>query len=71
MEPIVGIELEAFLLEPDDEGGWRPIDTPGAYVYGTGMAVDPTGTIDESRGSARRMNVGRAEVRGSASRMGR
>ncbi len=42
----VGIELEAFLFESDDAGGWRPISTPGAYVYGTGAAVDPSGTID-------------------------
>jgi len=47
LTPVVGIELEAFLFEPDGEGGWRPIDTPGAYVYGTGAAVDPSGTIDE------------------------
>ena len=43
-----GIELlEAYLLEPDGEGGFRPIDTPGAYVYGTGTAVDPEGVIDD------------------------
>jgi glutamine synthetase len=45
--PMVGIELEAYLFEPDGDGRWRPISTPGAYVYGTGMAVDPTGTIDD------------------------
>jgi glutamine synthetase len=54
LEPKVGIELEAFLFEPDGEGGWRPISTPGAYVYGTGTAVDHSGTIDEiMRTSAR------------------
>lgn len=42
-----GIELEAYLMEPDGEGGFRPIDTPGAFVYGTGTAVDPAGVIDE------------------------
>lgn len=47
LTPMVGIELEAFLFEPDGEGGWQPISTPGAYVYGTGTAVDPSGTIDE------------------------
>jgi hypothetical protein len=46
-EPFVGIELEAYLLEPDGRGGWKPLDAPGAYVYGTGPSVDPTGTIDE------------------------
>lgn len=43
----VGIELEAFIFQPDGAGGWVPYDTPGAYVYGTGMAVDPQGLIDE------------------------
>lgn len=47
LEPMVGIELEAFLFEPDGQDGWRPIGTPGHYVYGTGAAVDPSGTIDE------------------------
>jgi glutamine synthetase len=47
LTPMVGIELEAYLFEPDGAGGWRPISTPGAYVYGTGAAVDPSGTIDE------------------------
>lgn len=42
-----GIELEAFLLEPDGAGGFKPIDTPGAFVYGTGSAVDPHGVIDD------------------------
>jgi glutamine synthetase len=47
LEAMVGLELEAYLFEPDGLGGWRPISTPGAYVYGTGTAVDPTGTIDQ------------------------
>ncbi len=42
-----GIELEAYLMEPDGEGGYKPIDTPGAFVYGTGTAVDPTGVMDD------------------------
>lgn len=45
-EPMVGVELEAYVFEPDGQGGWRPLDTPGAYVYGTGPAVDPHGLID-------------------------
>jgi glutamine synthetase len=42
-----GIELEAFLLQPDGAGGFAPIDTPGAFVYGTGAAVDPAGILDD------------------------
>ena len=45
-EPMVGMEFEAFIFEPDGAGGWRPIDTPGAFVYGTGPSVDPRGLID-------------------------
>lgn len=57
LEPMVGIELEAYLFEPDGEGGWQPISTPGAYVYGTGTAVDPTGTIDEIMATARAVGL--------------
>jgi glutamine synthetase len=45
--PKVGIELEAYILERDDEGQWVPWETPGGYVYGTGKAVDPIGLLDE------------------------
>lgn len=50
--PKVGIELEAYLMEPDDDGGWRPYDTPNTYVYGTGPMADPTGLIDEIMSTA-------------------
>ncbi len=45
-EPQVGMEFEAFVFEPDGRGGWRPLDTPGAFVYGTGPSVDPHGLVD-------------------------
>jgi glutamine synthetase len=45
-QPKVGIELEAYLYEPDGEG-WRPYDTPSAFVYGTGPMTDPVGVIAE------------------------
>ena len=51
-EPMVGIELEAYLMEPNGDGGWQPVNTPGAFVYGTGMSVDPSGTIDEIMSTA-------------------
>jgi len=57
LHPMVGIELEAFLFEPDGDGGWQPVSTPGHYVYGTGMAVDPTGTIDEIMATAARVDL--------------
>ena len=43
----VGVELEAYLLEPDGDGGWRRYVNPRAMVYGTGLGNDPTGVIDE------------------------
>jgi glutamine synthetase len=45
-EASLGIEFEAYIFEPDGAGGWRALDTPGAFVYGTGPAVDPHGLID-------------------------
>ena len=29
LEPQVAFELEFYLLEPDEDGGWRPISIPG------------------------------------------
>jgi glutamine synthetase len=55
--PMVGFELEAFLFEPDGERGWRPIHTPGSYVYGTGTAVDPSGTIEAIMDTAAQMGI--------------
>ncbi|MFZ0626078.1 MAG: glutamine synthetase [Acidimicrobiia bacterium] len=55
--PQVGFELEAFLFEPDDNRGWRPIHTPGSYVYGTGTAVDPSGTIEEIMDTALSLGI--------------
>lgn len=50
--PKVGIELEAMVLEPDGNGGWREWSTPTAYVYGTGLAVDPVGLLDDIMATA-------------------
>ena len=43
--PRIGIELEAYVLEPDGAGGWQPYQTPSAYVYGTGSLMDPSGLV--------------------------
>jgi glutamine synthetase len=50
--PKVGIELEAYVMQPDGKGGWEPWNTPGAYVYGTGYGVDPAGLLDEIMSTA-------------------
>ena len=47
LSPSVGIELEAFVFQRDPSGRWTPYHTPGAYVYGTGTAVDPEGLLDD------------------------
>jgi glutamine synthetase len=53
----LGIELEAYIMQPDGQGGWKAWDTPGAYVYGTGSAVDPVGLIDEIMQTAERCGL--------------
>jgi glutamine synthetase len=47
LEPQVAFELEFYLLEPDGEGGWRAASLPGHRVYGTGLAVDPEGVVND------------------------
>ncbi|WP_299689263.1 glutamine synthetase family protein [uncultured Tateyamaria sp.] len=46
LAPKVGLELEAYVFEQDEAGVWRPYDTPGAFVYGTGPQNDPRGLMD-------------------------
>lgn len=53
----VGIELEAYVIEPDGDGGWKPWDTPRSYVYGTGKAVDPVGLMDDIMRTAERCRL--------------
>ncbi len=55
--PQVGVEFEAYLFQPDAAGGWEPIHTPGAYVYGTGTAVDPRGVIDDIMVASERVGI--------------
>lgn len=47
LDPMVGIEGEAYIFQRDEAGNWVPYDTPGAFVYGTGPFIDPAGLIDE------------------------
>jgi glutamine synthetase len=53
----LGLELEAYVMQPDGRGGWKAWDTPGAYVYGTGPAVDPIGLLDEIMDTAERCRL--------------
>jgi len=45
--PMIGLETEAYVFQRDADGIWRPYDTPGAFVYGTGPENDPGGLVDE------------------------
>ncbi|MEM7242821.1 MAG: glutamine synthetase family protein [Pseudomonadota bacterium] len=47
LTPMVGLETEAYLFQRDADGIWRPYDTPGAFVYGTGPENDPKGVMEE------------------------
>jgi glutamine synthetase len=47
LTPKVGLELEAFAFQRDENGKLTPYDTPGAYVYSTGRFADPRRFIDE------------------------
>ncbi len=46
LNPKIGIELEAFAFERDENDRLRPYQTPGAYAYSTGSIIDPTGFTD-------------------------
>jgi glutamine synthetase len=52
LEPQISFELEFFLCERGEGGAWGPAQLPSHRVYGTGMAVDPDGTLDEIVGAA-------------------
>lgn len=43
----VGLELEGYILQPDDDGGWTRYQNPRSMVYGTGALGDPSGLLDE------------------------
>jgi len=47
LSPKVGIELEAFVLQANDQGRLVPYDAPGGVVYGTGPFTDPLRFTDE------------------------
>lgn len=55
--PMIGLETEAFLFQRDEDGIWRPYDTPGAFVYGTGAENDPKGVMDDIWEAAHRADI--------------
>lgn len=57
LEPMVGVEMEAFVFQRGDNGGWVPYDTPGSFVYGTGPFTDPAGLVDDIWAMAAKCNL--------------
>jgi glutamine synthetase len=47
LEPQMAFELEFYLCDPAEDGSWVPADLPSHRVYGTGMSVDPSGTVHD------------------------
>jgi glutamine synthetase len=45
-DPMIGLELECFAFQHDDDGKLVPYETPKAYVYSTGPFADPRGFTD-------------------------
>ena len=62
--PMVGIETEAYIFQQDEDGVWRPYDTPGAFVYGTGPQNDPRGVMDDIWETAFRTGIPLESING-------
>ena len=62
--PMVGLETEAYVFQRDEDGIWRPYDTPGAFVYGTGPENDPRGLTDDIWETAHRAGIPIESVNG-------
>ena len=45
-DPMVGIELEAYVFQIEPDGSLKPYDTPSSHVYATGPFSDPRGFTD-------------------------
>lgn len=62
LKPVVGVELEGYLLEPDGSGGWSRSNPSGSFVYDTGPASDPQGFVDAVWWAAERSGIPLAAV---------
>jgi glutamine synthetase len=47
LEPMFAFESEFYLLQQDADKKWEPVSLPSHRVYGTGMAIDPDGIVDD------------------------
>ncbi|WCL54720.1 glutamine synthetase family protein [Gimibacter soli] len=57
LNPMIGLEGEAYIFQRGENGEWVPYDTPGAFVYGTGPFTDPAGLIDEVWAKAQEIGI--------------
>jgi glutamine synthetase len=60
VSPVVGPELEFYLMEPDpdDPRGWRPYAGQDSAVYTVGDMADPKGTLARMLDAAVELEVG-------------
>jgi glutamine synthetase len=56
-EPLLGFELELYVLQRDEHGRWRPAGGEGHRVYGVGLGGDPTGLALELFDTVQRMEI--------------
>ena len=47
LQPMVGIELECYAMQGNENGRLVPYDAPGGVVYGTGPFTDPLRFTDD------------------------
>ena len=47
LEPMIGIELECYAMQGNENGRLVPYDAPGGVVYGTGPFTDPLRFTDD------------------------
>ena len=47
LEPMFAFESEFYLLQQDADKKWEPVSLPSHRVYGTGMAIDPDGVVND------------------------
>lgn len=56
LSPMIGLEGEAYVVTKQDDK-FIPYESPGSYVYGTGIFNDPEGLMDEIWDAAKKCNI--------------
>ncbi|MFD8814484.1 glutamine synthetase family protein, partial [Streptomyces sp. NPDC059627] len=58
LSPVVGPELEYFLCEPDQAGGWRRYGSTPGVVYTAGLRADPDNHLLRTLRQVRDLRIG-------------